>query len=115
MGIDVEPRAGLADPARRAAVVERLGRLYAGRPVIVGPGILAGYTGTVTFLHDLGCPVLVLSTEQGAGAVPGIEHCVVVDVEVPEAESVTAELRELDHLAHHLPEHAVAAIEQFDP
>ena len=27
--------------------VERLGRLYAGRPVIVGPGILAGYTGTV--------------------------------------------------------------------
>jgi hypothetical protein len=96
-------------------VVERLGRLYAGRPVIVGPGILAGYTGTVTSLSRRGCDVLVLATEQGAGAIPRIDDCVVVDIDVPRAESVTAELRELDHLAHHLPDHAAAAIEAFDP
>ena len=28
---------------------------------------------------------------------------------------MTDELRALDHLAHHLPDHAVAAIEAFDP
>ena len=28
---------------------------------------------------------------------------------------MTEELRALDHLAHHLPDHAVAAIEEFDP
>ncbi len=106
---------GLADPAARAAAVERLGRLYAGRPVIVGPGILAGYTGTVSFLRELGCDVLVLSTEQGAGAIPRIDECVVVDISVPRAESVTEELRALDHLAHHLPDDVVAAVEEFDP
>jgi hypothetical protein len=95
--------------------VERLGRLYAGRPVVVGPGILAGYTGTVSFLRELGCDVLVLSTEQGAGAIPRIDECVVVDISAPEAESVTEELRALDHLARHLPDDAVAAIEAFDP
>ena len=108
-------RSGLADPAARAPVVERLGWLYEGRPVIVGPGILAGYTGVVTFLHDLGCDVLVLATEQGAGPIPGIEKCVIVQIAMPDAESVTEELRALDHLAHHLPDHATAAIEEFDP
>jgi len=95
--------------------VQRLGSLYAGRPVVVGPGILAGYTGTVSFLRGLGCDVLVLSTEQGAGAIPRIDECVVVDIEVPRAESVTEELRALDHLAHHLPDDVVAAVEEFDP
>ena len=108
-------RSGLADPAARDAVVERLGRLYAGRPVIVGPGILAGYTGIVTLLHRLGCEVLVIATEQGAGPVPGIEACTVVRISMPDAESVTEELRALDHLAHHLPDHAIEAIEAFDP
>jgi hypothetical protein len=96
-------------------VVERLGRLYAGRPVVVGPGILAGFTGTVSFLRELGCEVLALSTEQGAGPVPRADECVVVDIAVPRADSVTDELRALDHLAHHLPDEAVAAIEAFDP
>jgi hypothetical protein len=106
---------GLADPAARAAVVERLGRLYAGRPVILGPGILAGYTGVVTFLHGLGCRVLVVATEHGAGPVPGIDQCEVVEIPMPRSESVTEELRALDRLAHHLPDHAVAAVEAFDP
>ena len=35
--------------------------------------------------------------------------------QVPRAESVTEELRALDHLAHHLPDDVVAAIEAFDP
>ena len=95
--------------------MQRLRSLYAGRPVVVGPGILAGYTGTVSFLRGLGCDVLVLSTEQGAGAIPRIDECVVVDIEVPRAESVTEELRALDHLAHHLPDDVVAAVEEFDP
>ena len=55
--------------------------------MIVGPGILAGYTGTVTFLRRLGCDVLVLSTEQGAGAVPGIDECVVVEIDRARAPS----------------------------
>jgi hypothetical protein len=39
----------------------------------------------------------------------------VVDVEPADRRSVTEEMRALDHLARHLPEHAVAAIEAFDP
>ena len=34
---------------------------------------------------------------------------------MPRAESVTEELRALDHLAHHLPDDVVAAVEEFDP
>jgi hypothetical protein len=108
-------RAGLADPATRAAVVARLAGLYRGRPVVVGPGILAGYTDTVSFLRGLGCEVLVLSTARGAGPVPAPGECRVVEVATPAAASVSEELRALDPLAHHLPEHAVAAIEELDP
>ena len=39
----------------------------------------------------------------------------VVEVEPPRTSSVTEEMRVLDHLARHLPDHAVAAIEAFDP
>lgn len=106
---------GLADPEARAALVARLGRLYDARPVVLGPGVLAGYTATVAALRERGCRVLVLSTTRGAGDVPGRDDCGVVDLALPPADSVTDELRALDHLAHHLPDHAVAAIEAFDP
>lgn len=105
----------LADPGARAALVERLGRLYAGRPVILGPGVLAGYTPTVAALRERGCRVLVLATTRGAGDVPDPGDCEVVDLAAPPATSITEELRALDRLAHHLPPEAVAAIEAFDP
>ena len=77
--------------------------------------MLAGYTPTVAELRGHGCPVLVLATARGAGPVPGPDECTVVELETPTTRLVTDELRLLDHLAHHLPDHAVAAIERFDP
>jgi len=105
----------LADPEIRAALVTRLGRLYDGRPVVLGPGVLAGHTSTVAGLLGRGCRVLVLATTRGAGDIPRSDDCTVVDLDVAPAASVTDELRAVDHLAHHLPDHVVAAIEAFDP
>lgn len=106
----------LADPDVRAGVVARLCEVYAGRPVILGPGVLAAYTDRVRRLGELGCPVLVLATLRGAGEVPGDDDgCVVVDLESPPTASPTEELRALDRLARDLPADAVAAIEAFDP
>lgn len=105
----------LTDPAARAAVTDRLAALFAGRPVIVGPGVLAGFTPVVRWLRELDSPVLVVSTTRGAGAVPEADECVVVEVSPPAAASVTDELRAHDRLARHLPPQAVAAIEAFDP
>ena len=88
---------------------------YADRPAIVGPGILAARTEFVAWVREAGGTALVLSTAHGAGPKPSERDCVVVDVEPPPTASVTEELRALDHLARHLPDHAVAAIEAFDP
>jgi hypothetical protein len=104
----------LADPAIRAAATARLAELYAGRPVVVGPGVLAGFTPWVAWLHELGCPTLVLATSRGAGQVPGPETRV-VEIASPATAMVTDELRLHDHLAHDLPDHAAAVIEDFDP
>lgn len=105
----------LTDAASRAEVAERLGALYAGRPVILGPGILAGYTALVAWCRELGSPVLVVSNARGAGPVPVEGTCVVVEVPPPPSGSITDELRLHDRLARDLPPHAVAAIEDFDP
>jgi hypothetical protein len=105
----------LADPDARAAVTERLARLYAGRPVVVGPGVLAGATATVAWLRALGCPVLVVSTGRGAGAVPRLEESRVVDIVAPDVDSVTDELRLMDRMARDLPARARAAVARFDP
>ena len=64
----------LTAPAVRADLVERLARIYAGRPVILGPGVLAAFTPTVAELRGHGCRVLVLATARGAGPVPGSIH-----------------------------------------
>lgn len=105
----------LTDPDVRSDLVARLAKLYAGGPVIIGPGVLAGFTSRVAELRGQGCHVLVLSTARGAGPVPGPDECTVVELETPVTRLVSDELRLLDHLAHHLPDHAVAAIERFDP
>lgn len=105
----------LTSPEVRAGLVGRLARLYAGRPVIIGPGVLAAHTSMVAELRGLGCRVLVLSSARGAGPVPAPDECTVVELETPTTRLVTDELRLLDHLAHHLPDHAVEAIERFDP
>ena len=105
----------LTDPAVRAEVTARLGGLFAGRPVIVGPGVLAGFTRVVGWLRELGCPVLVVATVRGAGPVPADGECEVVEVTPPPSASITDELRTHDWLARHLPDHAMAAIEEFDP
>ena len=105
----------LTAPAVRADLVERLARLYAGGPVILGPGVLAAFTPTVAELRGHGCRVLVLATARGAGPVPAPDECTIVELETPTTRLVTDELRLLDQLAHDLPDHAVAAIERFDP
>lgn len=105
----------LTDAATRAALTARLGERYAGRPVLLGPVVLAGATSTVAWLREIGCPVLVVATARGAGPVPGPGDCVVVDVVPPRTASVTDELRVVDRLAHDLPAHAVEAVEAFDP
>lgn len=88
---------------------------YADRPVVVGPGILAGRTELVSWIREAGGRVLVLATARGAGQIPADHECLVVDVAPPPTANVTEEMRALDHLARHLPDHAVRAIEAFDP
>ncbi|MGZ4448534.1 MAG: hypothetical protein ACXVW4_01965 [Nocardioides sp.] len=110
-----DPGTDLGDPATRAAVAARLGEMYAGRPVLLGPGVLAGFTSTVAWLRELGCPVLVLATARGAGPVPPEGDCVLVDLPPPPTASVTDELRVHDRMARHLPPDVVATIEAFDP
>ena len=103
----------LADPEVRANLTEVLMARYADRPVVVGPGILAGRTEFVGWVREVGGKVLVLSTAAGAGPKP--TDCVVVELDPPPTSSVSEEMRALDHLARNLPGPAVAAVEAFDP
>jgi hypothetical protein len=105
----------LADPEVRADLTERLLATYAGRPVIVGPGILAARTELVAWLREVDATVLAITYAHGAGPKPAEGDCVVVDIEAPPTSNVTEEMRVLDDLARHLPDHAVAAVEAFDP
>jgi hypothetical protein len=105
----------LRDPEVRASVTDRLGELWAGRPVVIGPFVLAGATPYVGWFRELGCPVLVVATTRGAGAVPGEDDCEVVTVAPPATASLTDELRTHDRLAHHLPAETREAIDAFDP
>ena len=119
MGTDSDLESGLVNPLVRSEVTARLAELYAGRPVLLGPGILAGFTPTAIRLHEIGCRVLVVSTGRGAGPVPDPLTCDVVETTALSSgratESVTEELRAHDRLAHDLPAEVVAAVEAFDP
>ncbi len=105
----------LTDDATRAALTARLGEHLAGRPVLLGPSVLAAYTGTVPLLRTLGCPVLVVSTARGAGPVPDAGSVTVIELETPPTASMTDEVRVLDRVARTMPADVVAAIEDFDP
>ena len=52
----------LTDADVRGALSDRLGELYAGRPALLGPGLLAAYPNVAAWLQHLGCPVLVVAT-----------------------------------------------------
>ena len=99
----ITPPTDLRDPDVRAAVTARLGELWAGRPVIIGPWVLAGATPYVEWFRELGCPVLVVATSRGAGPVPPEGECEVVMVAPPATASMTEELRTHDRMAHAPP------------
>src|SRR3954470_17273524 len=101
----------LTDAGTRTALSDRLMERYAGRPVVVGPGILAARTELIGWVREVGGRVLALVTALGAGPKPAEGECVVVDLDSPPTASVTEEMRALDHLARNLPAGAVAAIE----
>ena len=105
----------LNDDETRAGVIARLSGLYAGRPVIIGPGMLAAYAPFVDGFAALGCPVLVVSDRTRRGPVPDESACTVVEIELPPTASMTEEVRLLDRVARTLPPPVVAAIEAFDP
>lgn len=105
----------LSDPATRVVVTSRLAAPLVGRPVIVGPTVLAGATSIVEALRLLGCPVLVIATARGAGPVPEDGEVTIVPIVPPEVDSITDELRMLDRMARELPAGARAAVEAFDP
>lgn len=105
----------LADHDVRDEVAARLGVALAGRPVILGPGVLAGYTRPVRWLGALGCPVLVVATGRGAGPVPDPDEYTLVRIAPPASASITDEFRLLDRMVRDLPPGAIADIEAFDP
>jgi hypothetical protein len=105
----------LADAQVRAGVTARLAERYAGRPVVLGPEVLAGLTPAVARFRALGCPVLALATASGAGPLPAEGDCTVVHVELPPTASMTEEVRVLDRVTRSLPPAVVAAVEAFDP
>lgn len=108
-------RVDLADPGAREEAVTRLGAVLAGRPVILGPGLLVGSTRAVRWLGALGCPVLVIATARGAGPIPGPEEYTLTRITSPDTASITDEFRALDRTTRDLPPAVVADIEAFDP
>lgn len=82
---------------RRAELRARLAALYAGRPVVLGPGSVAGWAPWVERLHRLGATTLVL------------------DLPAPATVTATDALRLHDQLLRDLPPAAVAAVERHDP
>ncbi len=82
---------------RRAELRERLADLYAGRPVVLGPGTVAGWAPWVDRLTRLGCPTMVL------------------DLPAPATVTVTDHVRLHDRLVRDLSPDVVSAVERFDP
>ncbi len=81
----------------RPELLARLAELYAGRPVVLGPGPVAGWTSWIQRLDRLGCRTLVL------------------DLPAPATVLITDALRTHDRLLRDLPPTAAAAVEAHDP
>ena len=105
----------LLDDGVRADVTRRLGAPWAGRPVIIGPVVLAGFTKVVEWFLDLGCPVLVVATSRGVGPIPPDGSCEVAWLDPPATASLTEEVRLHDRMVHRLPDDLRAAVDAFDP
>ncbi len=105
----------LLDDAVRAEVTDRLGAVWAGRPVIVGPVVLAGFAKVVEWFHDLGCPVLVVATSRGVGPLPPEGSYDVVWLDQPATASLTEEVRLHDRMVHRAQDDLRAAVDAFDP
>ena len=105
----------LLDGAVRDDVTRRLGAPWAGRPVIVGPVVLAGFTKVVEWFHDLGCPVLVVATSRGVGPLPPDGSYEVFWLDLPATASLTEEVRLHDRLVHRSTDDLRAAVDAFDP
>jgi hypothetical protein len=105
----------LLDEGVRADVTRRLGALWAGHPVIIGPGVLAGFAKFVEWFHELGCPVLMVATSRGVGPLPPEGSYEVFWLDPPATASLTEELRLHDRMVHRLPDDLRAAVDAFDP
>jgi hypothetical protein len=105
----------LLDAEVRAAVTSRLGELWAGRPVVVGPGVLAGYATTIEWFQELGCPVFAVATSRGVGPLPAEGSYEVAWLDPPPTVSLTDELRLHDRLVRRLPDELRARVDTFDP
>jgi hypothetical protein len=105
----------LLDDAVRVDVTRRLGAQWAGRPVIIGPVVLAGFAKVVEWFHDLGCPVLVVATSRGVGPLPPDGSYEVVWLDPPATASLTDEVRLHDRMVHRPSAELRAAVDAFDP
>jgi hypothetical protein len=105
----------LLDAHVREGVTDRLGELWAGRPVFVGPGVLAGFARHVEWFQALGCPVFVVATGRGVGPLPAEGSYEVVWLEAPPTISLTDELRLHERLVRRLPDRLRAEVDAFDP
>ena len=111
-----EPSCDLRDDTVRAALRHHLGGLVRGRRTIIGIGPLAGLVDWVALVHESGGerPLLVVNAV-GAGPVPGKHEAEVVFVDLPDAPTVTEDLRRHDALVRDPPAQVVAAVDAYDP
>jgi hypothetical protein len=111
----MQPR-DLSDPADRQALRTRLGDLLSDRLVICAVAPLAGFVDWVALLEEAGARrPLVVASAIGAGPVPRPEQADVVLLDVPEATSLTEEVRQQDGVLRNLPDDVVRVVEAYDP